>query len=114
MNPAYDDGQLRITTTLDPPGLRLHGVVHSLNSVALQRELTPGAGRRGDLTIDATRLDHIDVTGLRVLASTAHRRSSEGGRLVLAGLSPHLRQLLVLLGWDSTPGLHLNEGGADT
>jgi hypothetical protein len=120
--PVYEDGLLRITRLFHPVALRLEGDVDSSNINGLARvlaaelRLLPSRdGSRGraavpvPMRLDLSALDFMDVGGMRLLvqmALTLHQ-GGEGRRLVLAGLAPHLRRVMRVVGWDNTPGLDL-------
>lgn len=50
--------------------------------------------------LDFTSLDYIASVGLGLLAATQKRLMATGDGLVLAGLSPHLREVLSLAGFE--------------
>ncbi|WP_199440211.1 MEDS domain-containing protein [Umezawaea beigongshangensis] len=62
--------------------------------------------RPGDVVLDLSALDFIDVAGLRALANAAARLGGHR-RMRLAHPAPVLCEVVRLLGWDRTPGLVL-------
>jgi len=50
--------------------------------------------------LDFSRLDYIASVGLGVLAAAQRRLMANGDGLVLAGLNPHLREVLSLAGFE--------------
>jgi anti-anti-sigma factor len=58
------------------------------------------AGVQGRCRLDFTRLDYIASAGLGILVAVQRRLRDGGGGLVLAGLSPHLREVLGLAGFE--------------
>ncbi len=50
--------------------------------------------------LDFSGLDYIASVGLGVLAATQRRLMDEGAGLTLAGLSPHLHEVLSLAGFE--------------
>ncbi|WP_018383234.1 STAS domain-containing protein [Wenjunlia vitaminophila] len=58
----------------------------------------------GDIHLELSELQFMDVAGLELVVSTA-RDLTDGRRLYLHALSPHLRKVMELVGWDRTPGL---------
>jgi anti-anti-sigma factor len=108
----FDDGVLRITRTFQPPGLRIEGEVDATTAGELARALAAAAGRGdGDVHVDLSCLEFIDLGGLRALVAAA--AGLEGLRsLVLRGVRPHLRRLIRLVGWEDTPGLVIRGDGA--
>ena len=55
---------------------------------------------QGVVTLDLSGLDYISSAGLGVLLKTQKRLMASGGRLRLAGVRPHLRDILVYSGFD--------------
>ena len=54
----------------------------------------------GTVTIDMGGLEYISSAGLGVLLKTQKRLMGSGGRVRLAGVSPHLRDIFVYSGFD--------------
>ena len=54
----------------------------------------------GAVTLDCSRLEYISSAGLGVLLKTQKRLMAGGGKLRLAGVSPHLQDILVYSGFD--------------
>jgi anti-sigma B factor antagonist len=50
----------------------------------------------GDVVVDVTEVDALDVTGLAVIVAAHRRASRQGRRLVLAGVGPSLARLLAV------------------
>ncbi|MFI0352104.1 STAS domain-containing protein [Actinomadura sp. 9N407] len=108
MSTEFDDGRLRITRVAVPPGLRIEGEVDAGTRAAFSQVLHTAVGRaRQDLHVDLSRLSHIDLGGLRVLAAAADALEGELS-LVLAPLPPRLRRLIELAGWDDIDKLRLD------
>ena len=57
-------------------------------------------GIQGAATLDCAKLEYISSAGLGVLLKTQKRLLGSGGKLRLAGLSPHLRDIFVYSGFD--------------
>lgn len=57
---------------------------------ALHREL----GGSGDVVVDLSGVESVDVTALRVLAVATHRASRRGDHLRLRGCGPAVRRML--------------------
>jgi anti-anti-sigma factor len=55
---------------------------------------------QGRCRLDFSRLDYIASAGLGILIAVQRRLRDDGGGLVLAGLSPHLREVLQLAGFE--------------
>jgi anti-anti-sigma factor len=55
---------------------------------------------QGTVTLDLASLDYISSAGLGVLLKTQKRLMASGGRLRLAGVRPHLRDIFVYSGFD--------------
>jgi anti-sigma B factor antagonist len=57
-------------------------------------------GVQGTVTLDASRLEYISSAGLGVLLKTQKRLLGSGGKLRLAGVGKHLRDIFVYSGFD--------------
>ncbi len=57
-------------------------------------------GIEGAVTLDCTQLEYISSAGLGVLLKTQKRLLGAAGKLRLAGLKPHLRDVFVYSGFD--------------
>jgi len=55
----------------------------------------------GAARLDFSSLDYIASIGLGILVAAQRRLVDAGGGLVLAGLGPHLREILVLAGFEA-------------
>jgi len=54
----------------------------------------------GTVTLDVAGLEYISSAGLGVLLKTQKRLMGSAGKLRLAGMSPHLRDIFVYSGFD--------------
>ena len=59
------------------------------------------ANGQGTLVIDCSGLKYISSSGLRVLLIAARQFSAAGGRLVLCGVSGHIRKVFDISGFSS-------------
>jgi anti-anti-sigma factor len=113
--PVYEDGLLRIFRTGRGGRLALAGDVDASNVTRLARVLSAEArrpsgpsGGTASLHLELSGLEFMDVGGCRLLVHTAMALFGDGERrLVLHGLAPHLRRVMRVVGWDSTPGLDI-------
>jgi len=55
---------------------------------------------KGEIVIDLSGLEYISSAGLGVLLKTQKRLLGGAGKLRLAGVSPHLRDIFVYSGFD--------------
>jgi anti-anti-sigma factor len=55
---------------------------------------------QGEVTLDCNRLEYISSAGLGVLLKTQKRLMGSGGRLRLAGVNRHLRDIFQYSGFD--------------
>ncbi|MEV6399550.1 STAS domain-containing protein [Streptomyces sp. NPDC051907] len=104
--PLVRTAELRISRVRRPPGLRIEGVVDVHTHRHLRTALDVIADDEGDVQLDLSRLEFLDLGGLRMLIAFARTRVA-GSHVELAGLAPHLRNVIALVGWDATPGLKL-------
>jgi anti-anti-sigma factor len=103
-DPVYSDGLLRITRTLEPPGLALAGDIDASNADQVARWLSAALAGGADVTLDLSQLEFCDIGGLRAIVAAA--AALEGGRrLVLHRTPPHLWQVMRVVGWDDVSGL---------
>ena len=76
--------------------VRLEGRLDAASAPAAREFLADVQGR---CRLDFSRLDYIASAGLGILIAVQRRLLDGGGGLVLAGLSPHLREVLDLAGF---------------
>jgi anti-anti-sigma factor len=105
----FTDRVVRITRTRRPHGLSLEGELDQANVGTLAAALAAVVDTSQDIHLDLSRLEFIDVGGLRLLTETA-KRLPAGQHLVLEGVAPYLRKILALVGWERTPGLRIGSG----
>ena len=113
-SPAYDDGVLRITRTGPPSGLAIAGEIDESTYsplVATLDELTRG---QHEVHVDLAGVVYCDLAGLRAIVRLAGPSGAgqPGRRMVLHQVPPQLRAVLEIIGWDSVPGLTLDQQGA--
>jgi len=125
---VYNDGVLRISRAGIPPVLVIAGEIDESTYPALAgtlRELAQGQSADGptETHINLAGLTYCDLTGLRAIIGLAASASggtyggaADGGaghcgtRLVLHEVPAHLRTVLQVVGWDTTPGLSYDGG----
>ncbi|TLP57830.1 STAS domain-containing protein [Microbispora tritici] len=105
------NGRLRISTSLDPPGLRIEGDLDRATLPALAEALASLADG-GSPVVDLSGLVFVDIGGLRALVMAA-ARLEDAHVLTLCSVSPHVRRLLDLTGWSDAPRLRLGDGPSD-
>ncbi|MEU4496629.1 STAS domain-containing protein [Streptomyces sp. NPDC023998] len=106
--PLVRTAELRITRIRRPPGLRIEGVVDVHAHRHLSGALEVIRSVDGDLQLELSGLEFLDLGGLRMLIGFAGTRNP-GHHVELTGLAPHLRNVIALVGWDETPGLLLGD-----
>ena len=113
-HPASDDALLRITRIPGQTGLAIAGEIDDYTHAALVdalRRLTDGLH---EIHINLAGVEYCDIAGLRaiiLLAGDNGNHGHEGTRLVLHQVPAHLRTVLHILGWDTTPGLAIEKPG---
>ncbi|GAB3865711.1 MEDS domain-containing protein [Dactylosporangium cerinum] len=112
VDPLHDDRRLRVVPTYSPRGLRLHGTVDELTAAPFAEALAHTADwPERVVVIDCADLRFIDVAGIRALVRAAEALPPDR-TLQVRHLSPTLRNVLRIVGWDNTPGLLIASGGA--
>ncbi|MFD0382558.1 STAS domain-containing protein [Streptomyces stramineus] len=98
--------------TYSPPGLRIEGVVDAGAHRHLRDALQSVASVRGDISLEMSRVEFLDLSGLRLLMTFARARAARHCTVELTALPPHLLHVITLIGWDRTPGLRLGAAHA--
>ena len=77
------------------------GRLDSLNAPLLEHQLTEAveAGRH-DLVIDLAAVNYVSSKGLSALLQVGKRIKRHDGRMVLAGLTEPVRQIIMISGFD--------------
>ena len=93
-----------------PYGVRLVGEIDASNVDRLD-EVLAGLLPAGDVHVDMTRLEFIDLRGLRTLVRAAGQRTPPA-RLVLVEPQPIVRHVLAVCEWSDAPGLAVTSAGS--
>ncbi|WP_198679199.1 MEDS domain-containing protein [Thermomonospora amylolytica] len=106
LEPLYSDGLLRLVPSFRSGRwtLRVTGTVDYRTVDALAAAMESALDWPGDVWVDMSELEFIDLAGVRVLAHVAERLP-EGRRVHVANLAPLLCQVVGLVGWDEEPSL---------
>ncbi len=78
----------------------LRGQLNSGNAAVTEADvlsLVDGGARQ--IILDFSALDYISSAGLRVVLVLAKRLKAEGGKLVLYGMQPHVREVFDISGF---------------
>ncbi|GAB2729938.1 STAS domain-containing protein [Melaminivora jejuensis] len=78
----------------------LQGQLNSANAASVEADilgLVDGGARQ--LVLNFSPLDYISSAGLRVVLVLAKRLKAEGGKLVLFGMQPHVREVFDISGF---------------
>ncbi len=110
-DPLVRAAELVVARTYRPQGLRLEGVVDVCSHRQLRDALRSVAAVRADVLLEMSGVEFLDLGGLRLLMGFARARAARHRAVELAGLAPHLSQVITLIGWDRTPGLRLAGAG---
>lgn len=97
-----EDSDMTIATekTASATIVLLQGQINSANAAGLETEilaLVEGGVRA--LVLEFGALDYISSAGLRMVLVLAKRLKAEGGRLVLCGMQPHVREVFDISGF---------------
>jgi ABC-type transporter Mla MlaB component len=114
---VYDDGVLRITNTDDPPGLAIAGEIDESTYDGLVGALGEVAHGPAEVHVSLGGVSYCDLAGLRaIVCVTGADRGGAGcngegdtRRVVLHEVPPQLATVLRIVGWDSTPGLAMDQ-----
>lgn len=84
----------------DKSVLHVRGRLDATGGPLLEKELLAllAAGEK-DYIADLSELDYISSVGLRVLLIAAKKAKEAGGKVVLSGLSEHVREVLEIAGF---------------
>ena len=108
----YDNGVLRITRTVNPPGLAIAGEIDESTYAALVGALDDATAGQPEVHIDLAEVVYCDLAGLRVLVGlTAGNGAGDVRRVRLRHVPPQLRAVLEIIGWDTIPGLAVSGPG---
>src|SRR5690606_10070113 len=76
------------------------GQLNSVNSAAAETELLGHVGQgAGKIAFNLAQLDYISSAGLRVVLVLAKRLKQAGGKLVLFGMQPHVKEVFEISGF---------------
>jgi ABC-type transporter Mla MlaB component len=110
---VYDDGVLRITNTDDPPGLAITGEIDESTYDGLVGALGRVANGPAEVHVSLGGVSYCDLAGLRAIVRVTGADSGNGAgdtrRVVLHEVPPQLATVLRIVGWDSTPGLTVDQ-----
>ncbi|MBT2387447.1 MEDS domain-containing protein [Streptomyces sp. ISL-11] len=112
VDPVVRTAELTVVPTYSPSGLRIEGVVDADSHRHLRDALQSVASVRGDVHLEMSRVEFLDLAGLRLLMTFARARAARHCTVELTGLPPHLLHVITLIGWDRTPGLRLGAAHA--
>jgi ABC-type transporter Mla MlaB component len=110
---AYYDGVVRVICAGSPEVVLIAGELDVSNCLGLVSALDDLVDPEGDVHVNLAGLTYCDVAGLRAilqLAGTGRNGEGHSGRhLFLDDVPQNLTRLLQILGWDSAPGVIMNE-----
>ncbi len=107
---SRSEDTLILTSTEEPPGLRVSGVLGIPDVDAFSQALDDAARRfEGNVWVDLGNLRAACAEGLLAMVGAARRLAAEDRKLIARSLSTPQRQLLRLAGWDRAPGLVVAE-----
>lgn len=91
---------MQITTTTRGAWtvLTLEGKLDNAGSDALKATLLPLLSAAGSVAVDFAKVDYVTSSGFRVLLQGEKEQRAKGGRLLIAHLSPALRNFFEIAG----------------
>lgn len=113
LSPLYEDKLLRIVPTFEEGErtMRVIGTVDYRTTDALTAVLDATLDWAGDVRVDMSALEFIDLAGLRALAQTAERYEP-GRHMRVVELAPLLCQVIAVAGFDQQDALVVTSPGA--
>ncbi|QMU77176.1 STAS domain-containing protein [Streptacidiphilus sp. PB12-B1b] len=111
LDALYSDAALRLVPAFraGQRALRVVGTVDYRTTEALAGVLETVLGWPGDVWVDMSALEFIDLAGMRALARAAERLPA-GRRMHVVELAPMLCQVVSVIGWDEHPSLTVSAG----
>jgi hypothetical protein len=107
-------GTLRITPTRRPSGLAITGGIDEYTYGILVGQLQRFTAGPDEIHVNLTAVEYCDLVGLRAIIGLTraddHGHDHNGRRVVLHGAPLYLTTVMRILGWDSTPGLIVDDG----
>lgn len=79
--------------------LAITGCLDTTTSPALQRELDDSLADITSLKLDFSKLSYVSSAGLRVLLVANKSMLAKGGKMVLFGVSPSVREVFEMTGF---------------
>ena len=110
-HPACDDALLRVTRIPGQTAVSIAGEIDDCTHAALVDALRTLTDGLREIHIHLAGVEYCDIAGLRAIVLLAGNHGHERTRLVLHEVPEHLRTVLHILGWDTTPGLAIEEPG---
>ncbi|TDD80196.1 anti-sigma factor antagonist [Actinomadura darangshiensis] len=105
----HDTALLRISAASASPRLRMSGEIDVSNAPDVAQALRAAGDRLpGDLHVDLSGLEFMDVAGLRAFAKAARDLDAGSRLLVLHSVSPHIDRLFGMIGWAASAGLEIH------
>lgn len=105
----HDTALLRIFAASASPRLRMSGEIDVSNAPDVAQALRAAGERQpGDLHVDLSGLEFMDVAGLRAFAKAARDLDAGARLLVLHAVSPHIDRLFGMIGWAASAGLEIH------
>jgi ABC-type transporter Mla MlaB component len=100
-HPLYDDGVLRISRTVHPPGLAMAGEIDESTYLPLLAALRELPDSPPEVHLDLADVSYCDLAG----------GGNPGRPVVLHKVPEQLRAVLEIIGWVAIPGLTVAEPG---
>jgi anti-anti-sigma factor len=103
----HDGASFQIIELTQPVGLRLVGRVDVAEHTVLEAAVHRFLDRTGDLHVDLTHLDFVDVGGMRILFDAAACIADAGRKLVFVNPNPVASRLIAICASTGTANIRV-------
>jgi anti-anti-sigma factor len=112
---VYDDGVLRVMRVGSPPVVVIAGEIDESNYSGLVGALDRLVDGPSEVHVNLAKVEFCDLAGLRAIIRLTEIGQAghdvRARRLVLHEVPRQVRRVLQIMGWDTLPGLTMQESG---